>query len=121
MGKYIALLRGVNVGGKNKVSMSILKTAFEEIGFYNVSTYINSGNVIFSSKEDDVAALQQTCRQAIIDTFQLDIPVAVLSASDLSDVLCNAPEWWDHDGESKNIAIFMIAPAVADSLKKRLV
>ncbi|MEL7609395.1 MAG: DUF1697 domain-containing protein [Bacillota bacterium] len=120
MEKYIALLRGVNVGGKNKVPMPILKTAFEEAGFFDVCTYINSGNVIFSSKEDDISALQQACRQTIIGKFQMDIPVAVISASDLSDALCNAPEWWDNDRESKNIAVFMIAPAVADSLVKEV-
>ncbi len=116
MEKYIALLRGVNVGGKNKISMSILKTAFEEQGFFEVYTYINSGNVIFSSRETDITALQHNCQQAIIDTFRLDIPVAVISVAELSDALCNAPEWWDHDIESKHIAIFVIAPAVADTL-----
>jgi uncharacterized protein (DUF1697 family) len=49
MRTYIALLRGINISGKNKISMPLLKAAFEEIGFSNVSTYINSGNVIFSS------------------------------------------------------------------------
>lgn len=51
--KYIALLRGINVSGKNKIAMPELKIAFEEIGFLNVSTYINSGNVIFSSNIQD--------------------------------------------------------------------
>lgn len=48
MGKYIASLRGINVGGKNKVSMPALKELFEQNGFDNVITYINSGNIIFS-------------------------------------------------------------------------
>lgn len=52
MTKYVALLRGINVGGKNKVPMSELKKCFEELGFQNVSTYINSGNVIFESDEN---------------------------------------------------------------------
>ena len=47
--KFIALLRGINVGGNNKVSMSELKVIFEQAGMQNVSTYINSGNVIFES------------------------------------------------------------------------
>lgn len=47
--KYIALLRGINVGGKNKISMSDLKEGFENAGFRNTRTYINSGNVIFDS------------------------------------------------------------------------
>lgn len=120
MKKYIALLRGVNVGGKNKISMSILKTAFEETGFFDVDTYINSGNVIFSSNETDLAVLQQICRQTIIDKFGLDIPVAVISSLDLSDALRHAPEWWDNDADSKHIAIFMIAPADAKSLVKEV-
>lgn len=47
MQRYIALLRGINVGGKNKISMKELKAGFEELGFSNVVTYLNSGNVIF--------------------------------------------------------------------------
>ena len=53
MEKHIALLRGINIGGKNKISIPLLKVAFEEIGFLDVITYINSGNVIFSSNIQD--------------------------------------------------------------------
>lgn len=53
MQKYIALLRGINVGGKNKISMPELKKTFEGIGFQDVMTYSNSGNIIFSSTIDD--------------------------------------------------------------------
>lgn len=116
MEKYIALLRGVNVGGKNKVSMPSLKAAFEKAGFFEVSTYINSGNILFSAEEKDIEALQCTCRQAILDMFQLDIAVAVLSANALHDALAHVPEWWDKDIASKHNAIFVIAPANADSI-----
>jgi uncharacterized protein (DUF1697 family) len=116
MEKYIALLRGVNVGGKNKVSMPSLKAAFEEAGFSEVGTYINSGNIIFSAEEDDIVVLQQKCRQAIMDAFHLDIAVAVLSAKDLSEALDHAPAWWDRDSGSKHNAIFVIAPANPDSI-----
>lgn len=47
--QYIALLRGINVGGKRKVQMNLLRTAFEDAGFTNVRTYINSGNVLFET------------------------------------------------------------------------
>jgi uncharacterized protein (DUF1697 family) len=53
MPKYVALLRGINVGGNNRVEMTKLKKVFEELGFADVSTYINSGNVIFSSQRKD--------------------------------------------------------------------
>lgn len=114
MKQYIALLRGVNVGGNNKISMPLLKAALEDAGFSGVSTYINSGNILFSCKEEDAVVLQQKCRQVIMDTFQLDIAVAVISAEELADALANAPAWWDNDSESKHSAIFIIAPAGAD-------
>ena len=53
MTRYIALLRGINVGGKNIIKMADLKAAFERQGFGNVVTYINSGNILFDSKDDD--------------------------------------------------------------------
>ena len=55
---YVALLRGINVGGANTVSMATLKAIFEKLGFINVSTYINSGNVIFQSDSTDSRRLE---------------------------------------------------------------
>lgn len=116
MQNYIALLRGVNVGGKNAVSMAVLKAALEEAGFSQVSTYINSGNVFFSCKETDVVDLQQKCRGVIMDRFGLDIALAVITAQELADALNHAPDWWDGDKESKHNAIFAIAPADAEAI-----
>ena len=108
--KYIALLRGVNVGGKNKISMPALKIAFEEIGFLDVITYINSGNIIFSSDIKNESELIRICESAIVNTFKLNIPVTVISAKDLSDTLKNAPDWWDTDNkEVYDNAIFWSA------------
>lgn len=57
MKRYIAFLRGINISGKNKISMAELKKGFEELGFQEVKTYLNSGNVIFSSEKDDTGSL----------------------------------------------------------------
>ena len=113
MPKYIALLRGINVGGKNKIAMPVLKAAFEAAGFTDVRTYINSGNVIFRAESEDATVLQQRCRQIIIDTFQLDIITAVFSAEEYADALNHAPNWWDNDMDSKHNAIFVIKPVEA--------
>ena len=59
MARYIALLRGINISGKNKISMPELKTALGEKGFADVKTYLNSGNVIFSDDETDAAKLEK--------------------------------------------------------------
>lgn len=110
MKKYIALLRGINVSGKNKISMPALKSAFEETGFLDVITYINSGNVIFSSSIQDKSELIRKCESIITDKFMLNIPVAIVSAQELSETLKNTPEWWDVDKEEVNYAIFLISP-----------
>lgn len=113
MKKYIALLRGINVGGKNKISMAELKKTFEYSGYQNVITYINSGNVIFSSQNEDKAEITLICQSAIADKFSLNIAVIILSAEELSAALHNAPDWWDNDEHSKHNAIFIIPPATA--------
>ena len=90
MTKYIALLRGINVGGKNKVDMKRLKAAFSEAGFFDVTTYINSGNVIFCGDMDEATA-QKTCEALIFNTFGLHIAIVVLSAGELAGALAHAP------------------------------
>lgn len=110
METYIALLRGINVGGKNKISMPELRTAFEEIGFLDVVTYINSGNVVFSSDSKDRVELIKQCEAIIVEKFMLNIPVAIVSAADLSTTLLHAPDWWNIDRDAIHYAIFVISP-----------
>ena len=63
--KYVALLRGINVGGNNRVPMAELKLCFEKMGFNNVVTYINSGNVIFESNQTDLVRIVEICESVI--------------------------------------------------------
>lgn len=120
MGKYIALLRGINVGGKNKISMKELKAVFEDIGFEDVATYINSGNIVFSSSNADESELKRKCESAITDSLGLDISVGIISARDLSDALRNAPNWWGVESQSKHNAIFIIPPATAEEVIRQV-
>ena len=108
--RFIALLRGINVGGKNRVAMSELKLCFEEAGFRNVSTYINSGNVIFETTLSDKTKLVQICEKAIELQFGFHVVCAVISGEELIDALAHAPSWWGKDDQSKHNAIFVIAP-----------
>lgn len=116
MGKYIALLRGINVGGKNKVSMTELKVLLQNNGFYDVVTYINSGNIIFSSNIEDEEKLKDIFERIISEEFKLNIPVAIISVNDLDEALKNAPSWWDNEEMSKHNAIFVIPPATVDKV-----
>src|SRR4051812_19196936 len=94
MNTYVILLRGVNVGGKNKVPMAALRTCLEDLGFSNVSTYIASGNVILQSdkRAGEVKALVEA---ALPVTFKLDselVKVLVLSHAQLQAVIDNKPD-----------------------------
>jgi len=108
MKRQIALLRGINVSGKNKVSMAELKEGFEELGFQEVKTYLNSGNVIFSSDGDDVRSF-------------LDIPVFVISKEELEDILSNAPDWWGNENkEIYDNLIFILPPATFAEVSNKI-
>lgn len=120
MNKYVVLLRGINVGGKNKVSMKELKGLFEENGFHDVVTYINSGNMIFCSDDFAVESLQEKCELLILERFKLNPAVMAISADDLCDALAHAPEWWDVNKESKHNAIFVIPPTTVDEVIKEV-
>ena len=111
MNRYIALLRGINISGKNKISMVELKEVFEKLGFEAVKTYLNSGNVIFSSEEENIEKFTKQIEAAIKNHFGLDIPVFVISKEKLEDILHSAPDWWGNDDkEIYDNLIFMMPP-----------
>jgi uncharacterized protein (DUF1697 family) len=109
--KYLALLRGINVGGKHAVPMADLRQCFEGAGFAEVSTYINSGNVIFESATLADAALVQKVTAVLEQRFGWPIACAVISADEFAAAMEQAPTWWNQDPTAKNNAIFVIAPA----------
>lgn len=112
MKRYVALLRGINISGKNKIAMAELKKEFEKLAFEEVKTYLNSGNVIFSSSENDTKRFTSQIEGMIKNQFDLDIPVFVISREALEDILHNAPEWWGNDNkEIYDNLIFIIPPA----------
>lgn len=111
MKRYIALFRGINISGKNKISMSELQKDFTELDFAEVATYLNSGNVIFSSALDDKNVLSNKIKLMIKDKFNLDIPVFIISQEKLKELLNHAPDWWGDDNkEIYDNLIFMISP-----------
>ncbi len=120
METYIALLRGVNVGGKNKISMAQLQIAFQTYGYTSVKTYINSGNVIFSTDQKETIILQAECRTIIKDNFALDIDVLVISANHLLEVSAHKPDWWGKDDDNKHNAIFVRYPYTSNELMQNV-
>jgi len=96
--KYVAFLRGINVGGHNKIKMETLREMFVALRFENVKTYINSGNVIFETIEADDNALAAKIEQAIQTKFSLNIKVMVRTLSEIKDIIKNNP----FDGQFTN-------------------
>ncbi len=110
--RHIAFLRGINISGKNKVPMAELKQGFEKLDLGEVKTYLNSGNVIFSSDEDGAEKFTNQIEVMIKKRFGLDIPVFVISKEELENILYNAPEWWGNgNNEIYDYLIFIMPPA----------
>jgi uncharacterized protein (DUF1697 family) len=91
MAAYIAILRGINVGGNKSIRMETLKESFKKLGFRNVTTYVQSGNIIFNGEEQSTAKLELKIEEQIKVDFGYEVPVIVLTASFLQNVVENNP------------------------------
>ncbi len=104
---YVALLRGINVGGNNKVDMKELKEVFEEAGMTSVKTYINSGNIIFADSHHDKAELPAILESAILAHFNLSIKVLVYNIEEFQQIAGSVPESWRNDKDMKSDVWFL--------------
>ncbi|MFO7561866.1 MAG: DUF1697 domain-containing protein [Enhygromyxa sp.] len=84
--RHVALLRGINVGGKNRLAMATLRRMFEDAGAAEVQTYIQSGNVVFAAPSKLSAQIPKRVQQAIADELGLDIPLVLRSAAALAKI-----------------------------------
>lgn len=89
--KYVALLRGINVTGKNMIKMETLRATFESLGFEDVKSYINSGNLIFKTAKTDDAKLATKIHDAIQKEFAFDISVMVRPMAKIEEIVAWAP------------------------------
>lgn len=91
MKTYIALLRGINVSGKHKISMAALKANLEELNYENVQTYIQSGNVIFEREASDPAVIENEISRKIAEQYGFEVSVITKKPEELVDVLSSNP------------------------------
>ena len=96
---YVALLRGINVGGNSIVEMARLRATFERLGLDRVRTYINSGNVVFTGGAEDRAGLHSLIEQAIAGDFGLAITVLLRTTEEMRAVVEALPPDWRNDGD----------------------
>ena len=119
MKQYVTLLRGINVGGKNLIKMTELKACFEVLGFKNVSTYIQSGNVIFRADESDRTRLTSQVEDALSKTFNYKSCVVVRSYKEMKSIIAHAPKGFGSDPATHRYdVIFLKEPlTVAEAMK----
>jgi len=104
---YIALLRGVNVGGKSMVSMATLKTCFENLGLDKVKTYINSGNVIFQCDHTNAQQLTKQIETTIEQQLGQTIQVLLKTHGELHALVAGIPATWKNDTATKCDVMFL--------------
>lgn len=104
---YVALLRGINVGGNNKVSMAALKKIFQSLGYKSVSTYINSGNVIFRTEEEDVLTIANAIETRLAHDLGFPVRVTIRSVKQMHAVCRAVPDEWTNDDVMRTDVLFL--------------
>ncbi len=111
MASHVALLRGINVGGRNQVPMAELREVVTSLGHTGVRTYIQSGNVLFSTAESDTAKLAADLEAAIAGAFGLATPVVVLSRDELARILDANPYPGEQNPKLVHVVFLNAEPA----------
>ena len=104
---YVALLRGINVGGKNKIEMRKLKATFEAAGMSNVTTYINSGNVVFAANRRKPSTIASVLEKEIEKDLGLSIRVLIRDLPAIKKVIKALPAAWTNDAEMRCDVMFL--------------
>ena len=113
--KHLALLRGINVSGHNMIKMEVLKTTLEAVGFTNVVTYIQSGNVFLEVDEESGFSVGFTIKQEIYKHFGHDVPVIVIAKQDLELCLMNNPFLKDKEVDTKKLYVAFLSKEMSSS------
>jgi uncharacterized protein (DUF1697 family) len=121
MATYVALLRGINVGGKNPIKMPALKAAFEAGGFEQVTTYIQSGNVLFSSSGDRSAEVARRIEKLLAEAFDYVPTVMVRSRTQMRAIVDAAPKGFGAKPAKYRYNVFFLKePLTAKAAMKRI-
>lgn len=118
---YIALLRGINVGGNNSIKMAALKQCFETMGFTDVVTYIQSGNVLFTSPKHDQELLTEPIESTLSKTFNYKARVVTVSHTQLKETVEHAPHGFGTEPAIYRYdVVFLKPPLTASEAMKRI-
>lgn len=117
---YIAFLRGINVGGHKKIKMTELRALFKNLGYYDIITYIQSGNVVFKSEDQDTAELEDQITTAILGQYGFDVPTIVKKRGEIERILTHNPFDDPRDIQDNKVYFVLLKqppkPAVVNAL-----
>jgi uncharacterized protein (DUF1697 family) len=117
MTTHLALLRGINVSGHNMIKMEVLKSTLEAIGFQNVQTYIQSGNVFVDTDEESPAKVGFQIKQEIFKAFGHEVPIVVIGKADLEACLKNNPFLKEKEVDTKKLYVAFVSTTLrSDSI-----
>jgi uncharacterized protein (DUF1697 family) len=118
---YLALLRGINVGGKNIIKMTDLKACFEEMNLADVATYIQSGNVLFRSNEKDKRKLAAQIEQKLSERFSYSSLAVVVPHRELQKIVKSAPRGFGSEpGKYRYDVVFLKEPLTPAEVMKQV-
>ena len=109
---HLALLRGINVSGHNMMKMDALKTMLENIGFQNVRTYLQSGNVFVDTEEESASKVGFMIKQEIFKVFGHEVPTIVITKEDLELCFKNSPYLKEKDVDTKKLYVAFVSTAL---------
>lgn len=118
--QYAALLRGINVGGNNIIKMADLKKTFEEMGFGDVRTYIQSGNVLFTAKEEERDRLEKRIEEVLEKKYNYPSKVIIRTGKEIRTVVAQFPKSWSDGSDRKRNVIFLRSPIDSKEILKGL-
>lgn len=118
--KFLALLRGINVGGKNIISKEELRQLFMDLGFENVRTYIQSGNILFRSGRKSPKELAKSIEKELSARFSYAARAVVLSYEQYKSAVESAPESWGKDNQYHHNALFLLGDITLKKLSAEL-
>jgi uncharacterized protein (DUF1697 family) len=117
MKQYIAIIRGINVGGHNRVNMKLLREILEKKKFKQVQTYIQSGNIVFASAETSAEKLESELSDLLLKGFNVKVPVIVRDSSEWARTVSRNPFLNETEDHTKLLVTFLNKKPAADDVK----
>jgi uncharacterized protein (DUF1697 family) len=114
--EYLALLRGINVGGNSIIKMADLKQVIEKTGFTSLRTYIQSGNIIFDSSDSNINNIVAKLQEALLKNFNFNSGIIVKTYAQLSNIISEVPEDWKTRHDLRCYIVFIREPVSAQDV-----